>query len=117
MRANRQSLSMVFSIASKAGPLRESMAIAIAPAPQGDAECCSATAGHCGIPSFQRRHGAGSIIITCMEVADRWVRRLFARMQSEADQPIVHKLRGRNSNRRLGPTLPASSWRKGTEPK
>jgi len=36
-----------------------------------------------------------------MQVSERWVRRLLQRMKSEGDRVVVHKLRGRPSNRKL----------------
>jgi hypothetical protein len=36
-----------------------------------------------------------------MEVTERWVRELLARMKEEGDQVVVHGLRGRPSNRRI----------------
>jgi len=40
-------------------------------------------------------------------VTDRWVRKLLVRMQKEGDGGIVHRLRGRESNRRLPESLHA----------
>ena len=36
-----------------------------------------------------------------MGVSERWVRQLLRRMEAEGDAVVVHKLRGRASNRRL----------------
>lgn len=36
-----------------------------------------------------------------MGITDRWVRRLLARMKEEGDAVVVHRLRGRVSNRRI----------------
>jgi len=36
-----------------------------------------------------------------MKVSERWVRKLLQRMKREGDQVVVHKLRGKPSNRRL----------------
>jgi transposase len=36
-----------------------------------------------------------------LQVTDRWVRKLLVRVQQEGDRGIVHRLRGRASNRRL----------------
>jgi len=36
-----------------------------------------------------------------MEVSERWVRKLLQRMKQEGDRVVVHKLRGKPSNRRL----------------
>ena len=36
-----------------------------------------------------------------MEVSERWVRKLLQRMKTERDRVVVHKLRGRPSNRRI----------------
>jgi hypothetical protein len=38
----------------------------------------------------------------CMKVSDRWVRELLSRYQRVGDQAVVHGLRGRVSNRRIG---------------
>ena len=35
-----------------------------------------------------------------MQVSERWVRQLLERMKTEKDRVVVHKLRGRPSNRR-----------------
>src|SRR5215471_7894394 len=35
-----------------------------------------------------------------MKVSERWVRKLLQRMKTERDRVVVHKLRGRSSNRR-----------------
>ena len=40
-----------------------------------------------------------------MGVSERWVRRLLKRMQSEKDKVVVHKLRGKPSNRRMSAEL------------
>ena len=42
-----------------------------------------------------------------IDVTDRWVRRLLARMEEEGDGVVVHGLRGRASNRRIGGELQA----------
>jgi len=36
-----------------------------------------------------------------MGITDRWIRKLLARMEDEGDQVVVHRLRGRTSNRRI----------------
>jgi predicted DNA-binding protein (UPF0251 family) len=36
-----------------------------------------------------------------MNVSDRWVRKLLARMKTDGDAVVVHGLRGRSSNRRI----------------
>jgi transposase len=36
-----------------------------------------------------------------MEVTDRWVRQLLARMEEQGDRVVIHGLRGRASNRRI----------------
>lgn len=38
-------------------------------------------------------------------LSDRWVRKLLGRVRREGDAGIVHRLRGRPSNRRLPPPL------------
>ncbi len=38
-----------------------------------------------------------------MQVSERWVRKLLARMKQQKDRVVVHGLRGRPSNRRLAP--------------
>ena len=38
-------------------------------------------------------------------VSDRWVRKLLVRMKEEGDGGIVHRLRGKESNRRLPESL------------
>ena len=38
-------------------------------------------------------------------ITDRWVRKLLVRVQEEGDRGIVHRLRGQESNRRLGESL------------
>ena len=40
-------------------------------------------------------------------VTDRWVRKLLVRMKEEGDGGIVHRLRGRESNRRLAESVRA----------
>ena len=40
-----------------------------------------------------------------MGVSERWVRKLLKRMQREGDRVVVHRLRGRPSNRRLAPAV------------
>src|ERR1019366_6696019 len=40
-------------------------------------------------------------------VTDRWVRKLLVRIKKEGDGGIVHRLRGRESNRRLPESLRA----------
>ena len=37
-----------------------------------------------------------------MGLSERWVRKLLARVRKEGDGGIVHRLRGRRSNRRMG---------------
>lgn len=37
-----------------------------------------------------------------MGVSERWVRKLLKRMEQEGDRVVVHRLRGRASNRRIG---------------
>jgi DNA-binding Lrp family transcriptional regulator len=37
-----------------------------------------------------------------MGITDRWVRKLLARLEDEGDRVVVHGLRGRPSNRRIG---------------
>lgn len=36
-----------------------------------------------------------------MGASERWVRKLLQRMKTERDRVVVHKLRGRPSNRRI----------------
>jgi hypothetical protein len=43
-----------------------------------------------------QRYAAGQ-----MEVTDRWVRKLLARMEERGDEVVVHALRGRASNRKI----------------
>jgi len=40
-----------------------------------------------------------------MQVSERWVRKLLQRMKQEGDQVVVHKLRGKPSNRRWSEAL------------
>ncbi len=40
-----------------------------------------------------------------LRVTERWVRKLLVRMKQEGDAGIVHRLRGRESNRRLGESV------------
>jgi hypothetical protein len=40
-----------------------------------------------------------------MQVSERWVRELLRRMKTEKDRVVVHKLRGRPSNRRMSAEL------------
>jgi hypothetical protein len=40
-----------------------------------------------------------------MEVSERWVRKMLQRMKTEKDRVVVHKLRGRPSNRRMSAEL------------
>jgi transposase len=47
-----------------------------------------------------QRAAAGQLGVT-----DRWVRKLLVRMKKEGDVGIVHRLRGRESNRRLGESV------------
>ena len=47
-----------------------------------------------------QRAAAGQLGVT-----DRWVRKLLVRMKQEGDVEIVHRLRGRESNRRLGESV------------
>jgi len=42
-------------------------------------------------------------------VTDRWVRKLLVRLKKEGDGGIVHRLRGRASNRRLAESLRAKA--------
>src|SRR6266852_5614653 len=42
-----------------------------------------------------------------MGVSDRWVRKLLQRMKSEGDRVVVHRLRGRASNRKIRAELQA----------
>ena len=42
-------------------------------------------------------------------VTDRWVRKLLVRVEKEGDGGIVHRLRGRESNRRLPESLRAQA--------
>jgi transposase len=44
-----------------------------------------------------------------MGVSERWVRKLLKRMQSEGDRVVVHGLRGRASNRKLGTQMQAQA--------
>jgi DNA-binding Lrp family transcriptional regulator len=68
-----------------------------------------------------------------MGVSDRWVRKLLRRMKKQGDAVVIHRLRGRNSNRKIadktreaalailrrpechdfGPTFAAEQLRKG----
>ena len=41
-------------------------------------------------------------------VTERWVRKLLVRVKKEGDGGIVHRLRGRASNRRLAESLRAN---------
>src|ERR1035441_1597014 len=49
-----------------------------------------------------QRAAAGQLGVT-----DRWVRKLLERVEKGGDVGIVHRLRGRESNRRLGESLRA----------
>src|SRR5262245_33260130 len=40
--------------------------------------------------------------MTQEEVTERWVRKLLLRMKREGDQVVVHGLRGKASNRKIG---------------
>src|ERR1700687_4453520 len=44
-----------------------------------------------------------------MGVSDRWVRQLLWRMKSEGDGVVVHRLRGRASNRKIRAESPSPS--------
>ena len=44
-----------------------------------------------------------------MEVSERWVRKLLQRMKQEGDRVVVHKLRGKPSNRRLSKEVRSKS--------
>ena len=46
-----------------------------------------------------------------LKVSERWVRRLLARMREEGDRGILHRLRGRVSQRRLPAQLEARAVR------
>lgn len=42
-----------------------------------------------------------------MGVSDRWVRKLLQRMKREGDGVVVHRLRGRGSNRKIAESVRA----------
>lgn len=42
-----------------------------------------------------------------MGITDRWVRSLLAQMQAKGDAVVIHGLRGRSSNRRIGEEIRA----------
>lgn len=44
-----------------------------------------------------------------MDVTERWVRRLLARMEDEGDQVVVHGLRAQASNRRIAEKIPTKA--------
>ncbi len=44
-----------------------------------------------------------------MGVSDRWVRKLLQRMKSEGDGAVVHRLRGRASNRKIAASVQAQA--------
>jgi hypothetical protein len=44
-----------------------------------------------------------------MGVSDRWVRKLLQRMKGEGDRAVVHRLRGRASNRKIGGAIQAQA--------
>ena len=44
-----------------------------------------------------------------MGVSDRWVRKLLQRMKSEGDGVVVHRLRGRASNRKIEASIQAQA--------
>src|SRR5580692_1308558 len=44
-----------------------------------------------------------------MGVSDRWVRKLLQRMKREGDRAVVHRLRGRASNRKIGAAIQAQA--------
>src|SRR5437016_11618231 len=46
---------------------------------------------------------------------DRWVRKLLGRVKKEGDRGVVHRLRGRVSNRRLGGESPWPGAQAGVE--
>jgi len=43
-------------------------------------------------------------------VTERWVRKLLARMRQEGDRAVVHRLRGRRSNRRIREPVREKAW-------
>ncbi len=45
-----------------------------------------------------------------MGVTDRWVRKLLARMGTEGDRVVLHRLRGRSSNRRIAEEFKGKRW-------
>jgi hypothetical protein len=52
-----------------------------------------------------------------LRLTDRHVRRLQVRLQKEGDGGIVHRLRGRRSNRKLPKTLTQRAWRELRQPR
>jgi transposase len=44
-----------------------------------------------------------------MQVTERWVRKLMARIRKEGDRAVVHRLRGRPSNRKIAEAVRASA--------
>src|SRR5437660_7884037 len=49
----------------------------------------------------KRKHLTQRAAAQQLGVSDRWVRKLLVRVKKEGDSGIVHRLRGRVSNRRL----------------
>ena len=49
----------------------------------------------------KKRHIPQKAAAEQIGVSERWVRKLLARMRKEGDRAVVHRLRGRASNRRI----------------
>src|SRR2546430_12391322 len=57
----------------------------------------------------KRKHLTQRAAAQQLGVSDRWVRKLLRRVKKEGDRGVVHRLRGRVSNRRLPESLRATS--------
>src|SRR5881275_3792940 len=53
----------------------------------------------------KRKHLTQRAAAQQLAISDRWVRKLLVRVKKEGDGGIVHRLRGRVSNRRLPESL------------
>ncbi len=58
---------------------------------------------------LQQGHFTQGAAAQQLGVTDRWVRKLLVRVKKEGDGGIVHRLRGRASNRRLAESLRAQA--------
>ena len=58
----------------------------------------------------KKRHITQKEAAAQIGVTERWVRKLLSRMRQEGDRAVVHRLRGRRSNRRIREPVREKAW-------